>query len=221
MPGSGWRFEGWKAAGEHDEARDAHLRRSPGHREAMVGGEDAECLDAVLGDMSAGRVVRPLASQEGKVPAPGGGDGVEGETPAQFVGRVDAAVLDAGADLQRVEEPLDPPAQFVPAQHRAGGVEVGLAPVVSRIQCSGWFVFRFFDAGSAGRRGGSSARAQTAIMRTSGSFSRSFGGSRSTGVQRRVRFAMRPRRRFGPPQAAPSLRMMRLDHRLPAAALLR
>ena len=37
------------------------------------------------------------------------------------------AVLDAGADLQRVEEPFDAPAKLVPAQHSAGVVEVGLA----------------------------------------------------------------------------------------------
>ncbi len=169
--------------------------------------------------MTAGRVVRPLAGQEGTVPDPKGGDGVEGETPAQVIGLVEVAVLDAGADLPRMEEPLDPPAQFEPAQHRAGGVEVGLAPVASSIQCSGWFVFRFFDAGSAGRRGGSSSRAGTAILRTGGSLSRSCGGSRSTGVQRRVRFAVRPRGRFGPPAGgsldlSPSYRV-RLQHMVP------
>ncbi len=94
----------------------------------MEGGEGTECLDVVLGDLSAGRVVRPLAGQEGTVPDPEGGVGVKGETPAQVIDRVEAAVLDAGADLQCMEEPLDPPAQFVSAQHRAGGVKGGPAP---------------------------------------------------------------------------------------------
>ena len=79
------------------------------------------------GHMAFGRVVRPFAGQEGEVPDPERGDRVEGEALLQVVGLVEAAVLDARADLERMEEALDPPAQLVPAQNRAGGVEAGLA----------------------------------------------------------------------------------------------
>ncbi len=72
----------------------------------MAGGEDTECPDVLLGDMSVGRLVRPLAGGEGQVPDPEGGNAVESETPAQVIGLVEAAVFDAGAGLQRMEEPL-------------------------------------------------------------------------------------------------------------------
>ena len=72
--------------------------------------------------------------------------------------------------------------------------------VASSIQCSGSLFFPV-----AGRRGGSSSRAETAVMRTGASPARSFGGSRSTGVQRSVSFAVRPFLRFGPPLAGTSI----------------
>ncbi|MCY4141882.1 MAG: hypothetical protein OXF56_26910 [Rhodobacteraceae bacterium] len=79
----------------------------------MAGPNSTERPDVVLGDVAIGWFVRPLARKKRKIPHPESGDGVEGETLAQVVGLVEAAILDAGADLQRMEEPLDPPAQFV------------------------------------------------------------------------------------------------------------
>ena len=58
-PGSGWPFEGWKAAGQHDEARDGHLRRFPGGPEAMAGGEGTECPDVLPGGINASRSLLP------------------------------------------------------------------------------------------------------------------------------------------------------------------
>ena len=68
----------------------------------MVGGEGTERPDIVLGDVAIGWFVR---AQEVKDPInPESGDGVEGETLAQVVGLIEAVILDAGADLQRMEE---------------------------------------------------------------------------------------------------------------------
>ena len=53
--------------------------------------------------MPDGRIVRPFARQHGQVPDPERGDRVEGEARAQVIGLVEAAVLDAGTDFQRVE----------------------------------------------------------------------------------------------------------------------
>ena len=165
-------MEAGQSAGEHDETRDGHVRRCPGNLEAVMVGEGTECRDVLPGDMASGRVVRPLAGQEGEVPDAERGDGVEGETLLQVIGLVEATVLDAGADLECVEEAFVPPAQFVPAQRGAGG---------------------------------SSSRAETAVMRTGASPARSFGGSRFTGVQRSVSLAVRLFLRFGPPQAGTSI----------------
>ncbi len=91
----------------------------------MVGGEGTERPDVVLGDKSICRFVRPLARENRKIPHPESGDGFEGETLLQVVGLVEAAILDAGADLQRMEEPFDPPAQFVPVQWAGCAAEAG------------------------------------------------------------------------------------------------
>ncbi len=61
-------MEAGQSAGEHDEARDGHVRRCPGNLEAVMGGEGAECRDVLPGDLAFGRVVQPLAGQEGEVP---------------------------------------------------------------------------------------------------------------------------------------------------------
>ncbi len=80
-------MEAGQAAGEHDEARAGHVRRSPGNLEAVMGGEDAERRDVFPGDMAFGGVVRLLAGQGGgEVPDPERGDRVEGETRLQAVG---------------------------------------------------------------------------------------------------------------------------------------
>ena len=73
--------------------------------------------------MPSRQALRLLAGRKGQVPDPEGSDGVEGEAPARTVGIVETPVPDAGADLERVEGPLD-----FPAQRGAGGVGTGLAP---------------------------------------------------------------------------------------------
>ncbi len=128
--GQGLAFRGvepGQSAGERDEARDGHVRWPPGDAEAVVGGAGAECRDVFLGHVPWGRVVWPLAGQVCQVPDPEGRDGVEGEARPQVVGVVEAAVFDPCSLLQGVEEPFDPPAQLVPAQRRAGGLDVGPA----------------------------------------------------------------------------------------------
>ena len=94
----------------------------------MAGSKDTERPDIFPGHMPAGRIVRPLAGRLRRIPDPEGGDGVEGKTLPEISTRIEAAVLDAGAGLQRVEEALDPPAQLVSAHRHAGGLEIGLAP---------------------------------------------------------------------------------------------
>ena len=86
-------------AGERDEARDGHVRRSAGSLEAVVRGEDAERGYVLPGDMTSGRAVRPPAGQEAEVPDPERGDRAEGEALPQAAGPVGAAVPDAGAGL--------------------------------------------------------------------------------------------------------------------------
>ena len=76
VPGSGWRFEGSKPASPPSARRSPRWSSAVvcGDLEAMVKGEGTKCLDVVLGDMSAGRVVGPLAGPEGKVPDPERGE---------------------------------------------------------------------------------------------------------------------------------------------------
>ncbi len=105
----------WMESGEHDEARDSHVGRSAGDLEAVISCEGAERVDGLPGDMPFGRVVRPRSGEAGEIPDPESGDRIEGETLAQAVSVIEAAVFDAGTDLQGVEETFDSPAQFVPA----------------------------------------------------------------------------------------------------------
>ena len=91
LPRSGQRptlreMQAGRPAGERNEARDGHVRRSPGSPEAVTGGGDAERRDVFPGDMAFGRADRPPAGQEGEVPDPERGDRVEGETLLQVVG---------------------------------------------------------------------------------------------------------------------------------------
>ena len=91
--------------GKHDEVQDGHFRRPTGNFEVMVGREGSERGEVFPGHVPFDWIDWPFAGRS-EVPHPERGDCVEGEALLQVVSRFEPAVLDTGADLQRVEEVL-------------------------------------------------------------------------------------------------------------------
>ena len=162
----------------------------------MLGGEDSRRPGVFPGDMQHDWVGRPLAGAEGEVPVP-----ECGASKARHICRSSAS--------SRRRSPMRVPTFSAWEKHLI--CQRNCTSAASCRRCRGRAlggqqhpVQRFaclLPFAVAGRRGGFSYRAETAIMRVGGSPARSFRGSKSTGAERSVSFAVRPFCRFGSPQA--------------------
>ena len=83
-------------------------------------------LDLQYDDL-VGRRCRPVAALAFEIEDVAGGDGVEGEAPAEVIGVVEPQVLDADADLEDLEVFLDGPATLISGDDGFGDFRVGLA----------------------------------------------------------------------------------------------
>ncbi len=119
------------------------------------------------------------------------GDTVEGETLAQVVSGVEAAVLNAEADLEEAEEFLDGPARPVRVDAAAGVVEVGGAVGTEQDP-----VQRGMDRGLMGFVDGDGDQGQRGLAGLA------WGGRSWTVLARRSRRVLRCARRGVRPQAA-------------------